>query len=208
VKNPEYRANEMNYHVFHIIFKLIFGCLLFSIFIFFTSCDDTLKFKYPQPAHKKNLLAFPEKLQGWYQMDEDSSIALITDREIVVLEGLYSGYKNLHSLDMSKGDTVVDLHTDLLRSYKGGYYLNFYNEDVGVWDIVFMKQKKDSLNFYMVDMESVGDELREITNVQEVVDNKGERDFYLCDPTQREWRKLHKGNFFRYPYAATVKIRG
>jgi hypothetical protein len=64
--------------------------------IFFVSCDNNftiVSFSEPQPAGKKSLPAFPEKLKGKYISNDETATLLIYDKTIVQITDYEVGIK-------------------------------------------------------------------------------------------------------------------
>src|SRR6185295_5481031 len=86
------------------------NCFLFLIgFLFFQCCSPPVQFGEPQPAGEKDLEAFPEKLQGQFLNEADSS-TLTIGKEMMVQHyhsQLVKSRKNLDSLFQLINDSTL-----------------------------------------------------------------------------------------------------
>jgi len=138
-------------------FVFIFALLLFS-------CKKPLaNFTEPQPTNTKNLSGFPKKIKGTYHNYEYGS-DLIIDDQIILLKFQFKDTLNqkevlqlekendvistklndsLFIVNYTSTDTVFDFKKgNLLRKWKGHYFLNYQNEETN-WEVKKMTYKSN-----------------------------------------------------------------
>lgn len=129
--------------------------VFFFALILFACKKPLANFTEPQPTNTKNLSAFPKKIKGTYHNYESGSDLIIEDqlillkfhsedtlnqKEILQLEKekkIASSKLNdsLFIATYTSTDTVFDLKKgNLVRKWKGHYFLNFQNEETN-WEV-------------------------------------------------------------------------
>ncbi len=85
--------------------------LLLIVTVSIISCNPPVTFDEPQPAGIKNLIKFPNRLQGEYLSMADNSLLTINDYLIQRIYN-YDNVININELDSNSilsGDTLIDL---------------------------------------------------------------------------------------------------
>ena len=198
----------MKFHEFKIIIRFFFILILFIGGLIFFSCDDSLKFKNPQPHNKKNINEIPSQLIGWWASADDSAVIQMKSRCVLTYEYQYRDDFNPKQLNEVKIDTLFDLDSDVIRKYKGHYYFNKFDKDEMYWEVSKLIIQQDSLIFNIVYLKDTAiDELKKLLAIETVLKADDKLDYYICDPSKKEWKKLNKGNYFSHPYFSFFKIQ-
>jgi len=198
----------MKYNGFKIIFITFFSLTLIAWILLFSSCDDSLKFKYPQPVHKNDIGYVPSNILGWYASKEDSFMIYFSEKYIIEYDRKYVDDRDLNNVTSAKSDTLFNLYLDRIRKYRGNYYFSKYDEDEQFWEVAKLDIVGDSLIFYLVWIEDIDmDKLKKITVVESSFDDDQELEYFICNPSKSEWKELYKGNYFSHPYTHFFRIR-
>lgn len=164
--------------------KYIHSILIIMV-LFLSSCTQVY-FEEAQPAGKRNIPRFPDKLTGLYlSVSGDSILRINKDNLIIYLE-------NGKDLRFSLDDNMV------LKKYKGEYYINVQNREKPYW-ILFVFSRKDNVLYPKQPVlgEKSISKYKEITTI---LDNKDRQDLdekqYLLNPGKKELLELIKSDLF------------
>ena len=148
------------------------------------SCKE-VTFREPQPRGRRALTSIPEKLQGKYLTFQENG-ELSSDTVIVTRRGYRFGYFN-KVVDSGREDYDAGVLSDslVLKSYRGYYFLNFYEDPE--WLLRVVKQEKNGDLLYMV-MEEEGvdfnDYVRKLSSEIAIDSVSGDDEtLYYIDPS-------------------------
>ncbi len=169
--------------------KKIILYLVLSLII--SSCGPFIFFEQPQPANSEIENIFPKALQGIY--NDDANNVLFTINELTC------DYGN-DTFDMwNEKDQLSE--SLILKKYKSHYILN-YLEERGWYVMVISIQNSDKLEIHFIGgddgaeaVEEIG-KLKNLTTVNEIFRSNGQIDYYLINPTQKEFKRMLKKNMF------------
>lgn len=151
------------------------------VLLFLSSCVE-VGFKHPMPTKGKELTSIPIEIIKYYtEMDSisgESSKLSVTD---IFEEGI--------------NDSLPENY--LLKLWKGNYFLN--QKEDSLWTIVMIRPtSKSTFDIYHLDggNEKTIKLLKGITDVEEIMDEKGELELVILDPTLKEFKKITKSGAF------------
>jgi hypothetical protein len=167
---------------------------LLSLFIM--SCSNVM-FEEAQPVGVEEMSQFAEEFVGSYSTEDGDS--LIIGSNSFVFDD--DGEKRLSE------ESVV------LKRYKGYNMLSLEKEDSLMekrWEVFTFEFVEDTLVIYSINAEKDTDKansiekLKEITSYKEVLKEEGKLDYYLVNPTKKEFKSLVRKDFFQ-PYLKFIK---
>lgn len=165
--------------------------------ILFCSCKE-VTFREPQPNGRRALTSVPEKLQGKYLTYQENG-ELSQDTVIVTRYGYRFGYFNrVADSGRESYDTRILSDSLVLRSYRGYYFLNFYEDPE--WLVRVIKQEKNGDLIYMA-MEEEGvdfnDYIRKLSAEIPIDSVKGKNEtLYYIDPSPSRLVELIEKGYF------------
>ena len=159
--------------------------ILYLVLLLIIGCDGAeIYFESPQPANSEREKIFPTALQGIYNDDDDGSL---------IINELTCVYRD---------DTILDMEGQLydsliLKKYKSHYILNQTGEEGWIVWVIYIK------NIDKFAVQSIGgamdayevedvEKLKNLTTVNEIFNSNGHIDYYLINPTQKEFKRLVK----------------
>ena len=163
--------------------SLINICLLLSITL--VSCTD-IYFSEPQPKGVKPLENGFEELIGEYvSFDENSEpddTVIVTRNKII--------FPDDEDMEGELGEMTV------VKKFKGHYFMNFYDEDKDLWQLIVAKFDEDQ-NLEVTNLISVGEkEAKELTKkrfAKKVIEEKEDDDedeYIIMNPSKKQLMKL------------------
>jgi len=165
--------------------SLINICLLLSITL--VSCTD-IYFSEPQPKGVKPLDNGFEELIGEYvSFDEDSE----PDDTIIVTRNRII-FPDDEEMEGELGEVTV------VKKFKGHYFMNFYDQDKDLWQLVVAKFDEDEA-LVVTNLISVGEEeAKELTKKrfakkvagEQEGDDEDEDEYIIMNPSKRQLMKL------------------
>ena len=174
-----------------------------SFFLFaviFASCKE-ISFREPQPKGRRSLSSIPKRLHGKYlPYQEDGKLSL--DTVIISQRGYRFGYFDdippLHHQDRFDEGTLGD--SLILKSYRGYYFLNFFEEPE--WLLRVIQQERNGDLVYMaMEQENVdfNDYIRKLSNEIGIdsIQIKNEM-LYHIDPSPSKLIDLIEKGFFTH----------
>lgn len=171
---------------------------IFLLVVFLCSCKE-ISFRQPQPKGRKALSAIPAKLQGKYLAYQENG-ELAEDTIIITRNGyLFSYHEALPaSTHRENYDEGVLSDTLVLKSYRGYYFLNLYEEPE--WLLRVIKQEKNGdLTYMAMEQDNVdfNDYIRKLS-YEIAVDSVsvGEETLYHIDPPPSKLIDLIEKGFF------------
>lgn len=170
--------------------------LLFLALCF--SCKE-VSFKEPQPVGKKRLLAVPKTLQGRYITYQENG-ELAKDTIIIHSKGYRFGYFDPQERveAATQYDNGILSDSLILKSYKGYYFLNSYENPE--WLLRVIKPQKNGDLLYMapeqagVDFKAYLKKLS--TQIQIDSLQLEEKTVYQINPTPQQLINLIEGGYF------------
>jgi hypothetical protein len=165
--------------------------------ILFCSCKE-VTFRQPQPNGRKPLTSVPEKLRGRYLTFQENG-ALSQDTIVVTRYGYRFGYFN-KVVDSGRENYDARVLSDslILKSYKGYYFLNFYEDPE--WLLRVVKQEKNGDLVYMA-MEQDGvdfnDYIRKLSSELPIDSvSRNNETLYYIDPSPSKLVELIEKSYF------------
>ena len=167
--------------------------ILFWVLLLIIGCDGKeIYFEQPQPANSEMENIFPKALQGKYIVDGRSKNDSIKFHLIINELTYYSGAD-----DGSSGEKGQLSDSLILKKHKSHYILN-YKEEEGWHAIVISTQNIDKFSAHLIggamdayEVEEI-EKLKKTTKVKEVLYSSGNVDYYLINPTPKEFKKMVK----------------
>ena len=155
--------------------------LCLSVFLFLIGCTEVY-FTESQPRGKKYLKEIPPEMHGWF-VDSNGSDSV-----------------HVRTRGFDFPDETATLSDSIaLTKWKDFYFLNIRDNSKGLWE-VYMIQK---VNAYEIQVSSIDgekkvniDRLKGYTTVTSQVKSDGEIDYYLINPSSKEFKSLVKDGFF------------
>ena len=171
------------------------------VFLFFSSCI-TVQFETIDFISNNLLDSIPSELQGSY---------ISSNGDTIVLTGkiLDMGYDPI-----SKEKSIDTLKHGFLEIAKLDDYYLLCKKEKGLWTIIPIYPNKNKLEVYYLDedeyvkrnfKDSIDEnkkhdyffsELNKITPTKKVYNDSGEIDYYLINPSKKQFKKLLGNNFF------------
>lgn len=155
--------------------------LCFYAFLFLIGCTEVY-FTESQPRGKKYLEEIPPDMQGWFVDPNGNDSVHIRTR----------GF-DFPDETATLSDSIV------LTKWKDFYFLNIRDNSKGLWE-VYMIQK---VNAFEIQVSSIDgekknniDRLKKYTTVTSQLKSDGEIDYYLVNPSSKEFKSLVKDGFF------------
>jgi len=159
--------------------------ILYLVLLLIICCDGKeIYFEQPQPANSEREKIFPKAIQGIYNDDDDKSL-IINELTCVYVD-----------------DTILDMEGQLydsliLKKYKSHYILNQKGDEGWIVWVIYIK------NIDKFAVQSIGgamdayevedvEKLKNLTTVKEVFYDNGVTDYYLINPTPKEFKKMVK----------------
>lgn len=205
---------------------------LIIILIFLTNCkqleESFITFSEPQPANKKDLKEFPNKLLGVYKNydtqeelvvnkvyviqyefykdtisnSEKDSIYLDKDMEKNIKIISFSDYsKDSIVINYKKIDTLYNVKNNSLRKFKGHYFLNTKIDSLE-WSVKKLSLKKNILNINSISTNN------EIVIMEEILEQKS-NDSLLpikVKPTKKQFKQFIQNSGFTHG-TSYIKIK-
>ena len=175
--------------------------LYFLVLLFFSSCI-TVQFETIDFISKNLPDSIPSELQGSY-ISSDGDTIVLTDK---ILDMGYDPISKEKSIDTLK-------HGSLEIAKFDDYYL-LCKKEKSLWTVVPLFPNKNKLEVYYLDEDEYINrnfkdtkdenkkhdfffsELNKITPAKKVYNDSGDIDYYLINPTKKQFKKLLKNNFF------------
>ncbi|PCJ64535.1 MAG: hypothetical protein COA58_12395 [Bacteroidetes bacterium] len=169
---------------------ILFAGLLATISM--VSCEPAVTFSEPQPIDTKNISSIPSKMRGTYISQHDSSTLIISstiirrvfDLNVVSDNNKFDSTSTItinrgdsttrtHHFSFSKdkkgstiavhySDTLFNMDTDILKRYKGYYFLNSKRTN-GTWVVNKANTQRKKLIISSISKEEDFRNLQEIT---------------------------------------------
>lgn len=164
--------------------------LYLVLLLIISSCGPFIYFEQAQPANSEMENIFPKALQGIYN-DDANNVPLIIDE----LTCEYGNDNNTIGEKAQLSDSLI------LKKYKSHYILNLKDEE-GWYVMVLSIQNFDKLvvDFIGGDDEAEAveeiEKLKNLTTVNEIFRSSGKINYYLINPTQKEFKRMLKKNMF------------
>ena len=161
------------------------GSLLVAVTFFFSACSN-VKFETPVPQGEKSLSVFPEKLQGFYQDKDGTSLSI---------------YENRFMYDAIESGKEEYLSDEMVLKEKGEYYyLNILSEE-NYWDVLQIESRKGQLILRRIELEEAELEgLSAITPLLNDIKGIGEdEEFVVINPDEKAFKQLEKQGLFSDP---------
>lgn len=162
---------------------------LFSVAVltFMVACIP-VRFEQPQPMGVKDLSSFPEHLTGLY-VEEGNDTLLMTPN------GFEYGYGSPDSTCLKR---ILSPASAVLKKFKGDYVLSMHEDNQ--WDVFLIRPTDDGFNLFLIDVNNkdraILERLEKITAVKEMKSPEGEIEYYLINPSKREFKKIIKAGLF------------
>ncbi len=183
----------------------------FVILLFFSNCKGVrYVFSEPQPMNAKNIKKFPKKMIDKYNLDgvdfvitknsiltgfiiehkdslTDTNLKFTSDSSALVdIETGESFYCEIFGDSITIFSTYFDINDgDLLRKFKGAYFLNIQNDSTNLWTVEKIDFNRDSVIRSLIDSADI-EKLQKITNDTGIVFN----------PTKKQFKQfLKEGGF-------------
>lgn len=161
--------------------------ILLSLLLIISSCGPVIYFEQPQPANTKLENVFPEALQGLY--NDNANNVPLTINELTYEYGDSSSFFGISKSLLS--DSLI------LVKHQTYYLLNGLSEK-GWYVLAISIKNNDTLVVRFTDGEDLGEveKLKKITSVKEIFDSNGNIDYYLINPTQKQFESMLRENMF------------
>lgn len=161
--------------------------LYLGLLLIISSCGPMIYFEQPQPANSKMENVFPEALQGMYN-DDSNNVPLIIN-ELTYEYGDTSSFFGISKSLLS--DSLI------LIKHQSYYMLNGLSEN-GWYVMAISIRNIDTLVVHFTDGEDLGEveKLKKITSVKEIFDSNGNIDYYLINPTQKQFESMLQEKLF------------
>ena len=178
--------------------------LLFCLALAAFSCKE-VSFREPQPKGRRALAAVPEKLQGKYLTYQENG-ELSKDTIVITRLGYRFGYYDKLAASSYRADYDDGILSDtlVLKSYRGYYFLNLYEDPE--WLLRVIRQQKNGDLIYMaMEQEAVDfdDYIRKLSAEIAIDSVKRENEtLYLIDPSPSRLIDLIEKGYFN---SATLK---
>jgi hypothetical protein len=143
------------------------------------------------PGLKKNEKVIPARFRGAYLSAEDG-----------VLNNMQHGNGKGVTVKISEKRIYIDEESDyhlsdsvILRKFKHDYFLNIFDREKNVWNVILIKEIRDKIHYYMIPSEESPKmaRLKEITTVGKFDSNEKE---FIINPTQKEFLKILESDIF------------
>lgn len=162
--------------------------VVFAVVSFiFTSCT-TVKFETAQPAGGKILTEFPDKFIGNYSNSDKDTLIIMKSSYI---QGKEKESKLAATENAATGESV-------LKKLGKNYVLSIKDEKA--WEVVVISSEKNTLNVLYINLDENKEQtisnLKAITKTKEFENEEGSVDYYLVNPTKKEFKNLIKKNVF------------
>jgi hypothetical protein len=158
----------------HGLLVLLFLSLLFG-------CTEVY-FTEPQPLGTKALNEIPPEMQGRFIEPEGKDTVHVRTRGFDI------------------GDDFMNLSDSMVVKYwKGFYFINMRDSKNGLWEVyAASKSAADKITVSFIDGEDEKrmKQLGEICTVVSQTDSDGEIDYYILNPSAKEFKAILKENFF------------
>ena len=162
--------------------------LILSVALLFLSSCKSVKFEIPQPKETDALIEFPDNLIGTYQNN---------NKEKLVISKKTITYGNKDSKIIYISKTLLPDETVLKKC--GDYYVLSLKYE-NYWELILFKTIDKDLKVYYIDLdkneENIINNLKEITIVKEIRNNEEKIDYYLINPSKKEFDILLKKEIF------------
>lgn len=110
-------------------------------------------------------------------------------------------------VDYFYADTIFDIRSEnLLRKFKGHYFLNYQRND-DTWRVRRLTLKKKELSFGSIRIADDIEKLKAITEIEEIKSDSGKVIGYQLNPTRKELKQLMKLQFREGKKYHKVKIK-
>ncbi|HAN77503.1 MAG TPA: hypothetical protein DCQ31_06865 [Bacteroidales bacterium] len=162
--------------------------VVFAVVSFiFTSCT-TVKFETAQPAGGKILTEFPKKFVGSYSNSDKDTL--------IIMKSSYIQGKEKESKLAATGNAVEG--ESVLKKLGKNYVLSIKDEKA--WEVVVITSEKNTLGVLYInletDKEQIINNLKATTSTKEFENDEGRIEYYLVNPTKKEFKNLIKKNVF------------
>lgn len=168
--------------------KIIFT----SIFlIFLSSCID-VKFEEAQPNSTNPLSAFPKELQGTFYIESEEPDEIDT----ISIGNTFFSEIHLLKLDSSPSIKRKNVHLSdslILKKLANNYILNF--KDKKYWSaflITRINTEGFSVSYIDGNNENTINKLKKLTETKDIVDESGEINGHLINPSKSTLKKIIK----------------
>jgi len=162
--------------------------LVFSATMIMLSSCTSVKFESAQPKDKEELKEFPDNVLGIY---------IDTERDTLILTSNSFQYGNKKSSIFRVDGTLTSGESILKRD--NDYYVLSLKDENG-WEVITFKYSGKDLTVYYIDLgkdrEKTIKKLKGILAVKEVKDSEGKVDYYLINPSGKEFETLMAKNIF------------
>ena len=158
-----------------------------GLMLILSSCGPSIYFEQPQPTKGKKEEIFPKAWQGKY-IDNNNKGCFLNIYELT-LEYIDNDYY-FDTIKASLSDSLI------LKQQKPYYILNALG--FNGWEVMAITIKNDTLLVKFTDGEHLEEveKLKKITPVKKIVDSTGRIDYYLINPTQRQFESMLKKKMF------------
>ncbi|MBN2669120.1 MAG: hypothetical protein JXR60_07815 [Bacteroidales bacterium] len=147
------------------------------------SCTE-VKFKQPQPQGIAALESIPESMQGYYLLGDKDTVKIFAN-----------------GFEMKKDSTNEKEQHELseffaIKRWKKTIFINLRDKDEPYWSVIFLTPNDSNisvgfLSFNQNDKESI-DQFKQLTKVEELLNEEGKITNYLIDPSKKELKKILK----------------
>lgn len=194
---------------------------LFTAIVVFASCEPQLVFEEPQPSSSKEQTSFKRKYQGNYLNLEDSSQLLISEHTIL-RKWTGEGHIEMDNLDSINAQinadnlTLISTNADsalvqfnyqknvfnlssdqVLKRYKNYCFLND-QDAAGNWKLtlLYFSDQDELVLKELKNDEAAIDLMERLTHLKAIVNEEGETEDYLANPTKEEWKEIIDADVF------------
>lgn len=150
--------------------------VLFSLLLF-SACQEIL-YTEAQPNFKRNKSAFPKKMLGVYENDENKEVIRINENYAEIL---------MRFDDLSVQGISLQSDTAELRKWRNIWFMNLKPSGEDFWRVAFVELDKDSL--FISHIEENAELLEELTKVRREKNAEGD---YIINPDRKEWKEILK----------------
>lgn len=159
-----------------------FLLLITSIGLF--SCT-AVKFETPQPADAAELKEFPSSMLGTFTSDDKDTLKIME-----------SSFRFWDGEDI---DLTAELSTSdaVLKRHRKTYILSLKDDDS--WEVFPLKISKNKITVLYIDLDSETQELLDQMDPASVMERRtedGKIEYYLINPSAKEFQELLKKNLF------------
>jgi len=159
--------------------------VLFSAVLLMLSSCTVVMFEVSQPKDVEELKEFPNNLIGVF-LDKKNDTVRITKNSLI-----YTEKKAKVSKSLDSGEIV-------LKKYNDYYILNLKTENV--WEVIPLKCTDKAIFVSYINLGEKADttinKIREVMKVKEILNKEGKIDYYLVNPTKKEFDVLIKKDIF------------